>query len=540
MILEFKNSEIIEKSLYKELKFDSFLSLFEIKMPILADKKLSPLTSACGKKHFADLLSLELSIKKANTDLSLLIKQSQQLPYLDTLILFFKKKELEQFHIFTLGNFLKKNTDLIKTEKAFPLEICRPDIYSNMLNIIKPFTDNNFSIFTVDPFERKILNKIEVLTHKIEKELITFEKQIRNSTNLKMVYPYIKKISKSRGYLSDIVSSHFVKVKRTDNKYLVDYNLPDSIKELQKEKSLLYNKYKVKISNRLLKLNNLLSPFFYDFKKVYEKREHRTFNYILLWAKKKHGLCIPKFKKKYGITLKNGILPALNKKVKGNYKPLTITLNKGSNLLSGANMTGKTTVIKTVFFNLSLILFGLPVPAETVNLSFPENIRILLKSSGDINKNSSGFTRELSFITKENPQGTFILIDEFFQSTNPVCGAKLSEIFLSYFKKKEIVFFCCSHYPDLLNIKNINLLMMQDARYHDFDNKKLDFTDFIKSIPFEIKKTDSTKIKKVQKEAGKPFYLALMYPVPKFVEKKILSSIKRIENGTDIFKSKKD
>ncbi len=227
-----------------------------------------------------------------------------------------------------------------------------------------------------------------------------------------------------------------------------------------------------------------------------------------------------------GCEIKNAVLPVLKTQRKDAYTPLSLDLKKGASVLFGANMTGKTTALKTIYFHLTAIRTGLPVPAEAITLHFPNQVAFHLKSPGDIKKKLSGFGEEIVFFTKEISPGAYFLVDELFQSTDPVNGVKLSQIFLSAFSQKEMIFFCTSHYPDLLNLTDISLYWMKDVDYNQKMPDLMAAEDLLSKIPFEIERIYPDNIENVLKNSRTPLAIALHFNLPETIKEKIRDRLK--------------
>lgn len=100
----------------------------------------------------------------------------------------------------------------------------------------------------------------------------------------------------------------------------------------------------------------------------------------------------------------------------------SVTLNSGIALITGSNMSGKTTLIRTVGICALLSYMGGPVPAKTLTLG---RMRIIssMRIVDSLEENMSTFKAELvriSGIVKAGREGDALLflIDEIFRGTN--------------------------------------------------------------------------------------------------------------------------
>jgi dsDNA-specific endonuclease/ATPase MutS2 len=55
-----------------------------------------------------------------------------------------------------------------------------------------------------------------------------------------------------------------------------------------------------------------------------------------------------------------------------------------------------------------------------------------------------------------------VLVDELFQSTDPVSGAQLSKIFLEEFRNSGIFLLVTSHYSQVLKVSGLRFLRMKN------------------------------------------------------------------------------
>ena len=547
MKLEFEQ-KIVPDDLIEELDFKGFLSLFDIELPLLPRKILRPMTQDEGISHFKRLYDFQTQIEQGKLDIESLIAQSRKLPLLDAVMPFFRDQHLEQFHLYSLGRFVSENQRLSELEVNCPLSSELSESCKGIQKILGSYMKGGFSALCHTSDEKEISEQIEVLGQKLRDELTLYENEIYTQTGLRMICPYPKEISPEAENLSKILNCNLLSVTDRQNICLIDFRLPSSVETIITEKETLAQSFDQLMQDKLNSINKSLHPLFGKFSIYYERRKQRVYDYALLWAKNRYAFCFPEFQTEFGCKLRGAQLPYLRNQVK-EYVPLNLDLNQGSNVLFGANMTGKTTVLKTLYFHLTAIRMGLPVPAEAVQLHFPAQVELSLRTSGDIRKNLSSFGEEIQFFTREISSCAYILADELFQSTDPVSGTELSGIFLSEFSEKEVVFFCTSHYPEVLRVRNISLFRMKDTafdvrcsmfdvrcsmfdvrcsmfdvRCSMFEEKtesNFTFEDLLKKIPYQLESISPDNIDEALEESRKPLYIALHFPLPESVKGKI-------------------
>lgn len=152
---------------------------------------------------------------------------------------------------------------------------------------------------------------------------------------------------------------------------------------------------------------------------------------------KKH--CVPSFNKTNTINFDEVYHPLLDKPV-----PNSIALDGKSCLVTGSNMAGKTTFIKTVAINFLL--------AQTLNFTLAKKaniprlfVKTSIKRTDDITEHKSYYFREiealLEFIKLNKYQGQYIfIIDEIFRGTNTVERISAATSVLKYLAVQNYTF----------------------------------------------------------------------------------------------------
>jgi len=525
MKLEFEQ-KIVPDSLYEELCFDDFLSWFDIDIPILPRKILRPMGREKGEEHFKMLQDLQRQVDEKKLRPERIISQSQKLPFLDFVLPFYENGSLEQYHLYSLGKFVSENLLLEEIEmKSLPvseLSTCCLKIRE----ILETYTQKGFSGLCFTTEEKELREEIKKSEKEVDSKVSKYEREIYEQTGLKMIYPYPKEISTDSGNLPNIWNCEMLSVKPKKDINLVDYRLTLPVKSALSKKNSLTKGFNQLMKKKLRTINRELYPYYMEFKRCYEERKDKTFYYALLLVKQHQSLCLPTFQVPLGCTLKNAALPSLQAQKKEKYIPLNLDLDHGANVLFGANMTGKTTVLKTLYFQLTAIRMGLPLCAESIVLHFPEQVELHLKSAGNIKWNLSSFGQEIEFFTKNMSPSAYILVDELFQSTDPIGGAELSRIILQEFSTRDVVFFCTSHYPEVLNLKRIQLFRMKDVDFEEENGGAANLTYLLDSMPYKLEKILPENIGDALQESKKPLYIALHFPLPESIKERIRERLK--------------
>ncbi len=153
----------------------------------------------------------------------------------------------------------------------------------------------------------------------------------------------------------------------------------------------------------------------------------------------------PKFIQE-GIFIKDGFHPSLIK-LKNDIVPNDTILNDGTMIvLTGANMSGKSTYLKYNAIICLLSQIGSYIPANAADLPIVDKLFIRQGSTDDIINNNSSFMVEmndLKFILDNATNSSFVLLDEPAKSTNAKEGGAIARAFCEYlldnFKAKIII-----------------------------------------------------------------------------------------------------
>ena len=159
----------------------------------------------------------------------------------------------------------------------------------------------------------------------------------------------------------------------------------------------------------------------------------------------------PVFKNEITINIVNGVHPLLEEPVAN-----TIHLDKKGMVLTGSNMSGKSTFLRMVGVNIVLAQVFDLVLAETYEGSI-FNIVTSISPKDDVNAGKSyymaeveGILRIIEALKKDVP--VFCVIDEIFRGTNPVERVAASAAILEYINKYNAITFVATHDRELTDM----------------------------------------------------------------------------------------
>lgn len=188
------------------------------------------------------------------------------------------------------------------------------------------------------------------------------------------------------------------------------------------------------------------------------------------------------------------LLQEQNKK----FQPININFGKETIVITGANMAGKSVLLKTLSLAQYLFQFGFYIPAQSAQLAIVDEI---ICSMGDSQSETSGlssFAVEILTIDKIIKAGragkrVLALVDELARTTNPEEGKCLVNNFIQLTQKLGITALVTTHYSGIqtngrrLRVKGLQLDGQQTitpGNISDFMDYALVPTDF-DEVPME-------------------------------------------------------
>lgn len=155
------------------------------------------------------------------------------------------------------------------------------------------------------------------------------------------------------------------------------------------------------------------------------------------------------------------------------FQPVDITYGLSPTLITGANMGGKTVVLKTLTLCQLLFQFGFGVPAESARIAVKDEIYFCIGDEQSLEKGLSSFAAEMKNIdavikaSRKNKK-LLALIDEPARTTNPTEGAALVWSLLRVLSGKDMSLVMTTHY-------DIEPGSARCLRVKGFENGKMDY-----------------------------------------------------------------
>ncbi len=170
-------------------------------------------------------------------------------------------------------------------------------------------------------------------------------------------------------------------------------------------------------ANRLMTTTSQLSSIYGDLKDSMAKTEVQL-SLIFLYVFQTKTL--PTFSKNISINAKNVFHPLI-KRSEAKANSITIQSDHPIILITGSNMSGKSTFLRTIGINQMLTLIGASVFADDFQTFFGKTLTCI-RVSDSIQQGASYFYSEVSrishLLSEANKQPSLFLIDEIFKGTN--------------------------------------------------------------------------------------------------------------------------
>ena len=149
----------------------------------------------------------------------------------------------------------------------------------------------------------------------------------------------------------------------------------------------------------------------------------------------------------------NPYIAWLLKKSGKEFTPVSVKLRRGTAILTGANMGGKSVALKTFTLNIMLFQMGFYVFAEKAILPLFDNVHLISEDPQSADRGLSSFAAEvvkLRHISSDLERGfSFIALDEFARGTNPREGSGLVRAVALYLNGKNSVSILTTHYDNI-------------------------------------------------------------------------------------------
>jgi len=138
-----------------------------------------------------------------------------------------------------------------------------------------------------------------------------------------------------------------------------------------------------------------------------------------------------------------------------NFQAVDLKIPQKPCLITGANMAGKTVLLKTLCLTQYLFQFGFFVPALSAQIRIADAVLTCMEDEQSDLKGLSSFAAEILNVNnmlQETTKGRkpFILIDELAQTTNPVEGSAIINSVLEILNENKVQSVITTHFSNII------------------------------------------------------------------------------------------
>ena len=308
----------------------------------------------------------------------------------------------------------------------------------------------------------KELDELKDIRKNAKKYLSSLEQKERersNIPNLKIGY------NKVFGYYLEVSKSHISKVKpefgwerkqtlTTGERYITSELKEKEAKILNAEDKIVELEYEL-----FIEIKEILKQNIKTLKETSSQIGYLDAITSLSVVSEKHNLVRPTFNNKNEVNIKNGFHPVVNIVSEKEFVKNDCIINNGVTtlLITGPNMSGKSTYMRQLAIIVIMAQIGSFVPADEANLPIFDQIFTRIGASDDLVSGESTFMVEMleakNAITSAT-KNSLILFDELGRGTATYDGMAIAESILEFVNKNigAITLFS-THYHELTEME---------------------------------------------------------------------------------------
>lgn len=160
-----------------------------------------------------------------------------------------------------------------------------------------------------------------------------------------------------------------------------------------------------------------------------------------------HSCCLPEFVDS-GLKITNLASPVYPRHVRNDFVP-----NEKITVITGPNMGGKSTFLRSVALNIIIAQMGMPVLASSMKMPIFDSVFTRIGAADSLARGESTFMTELLETSKILNQATancFVIIDELGRGTSTEDGYAIARAVLDYLKNTGCFVLFSTHYHELV------------------------------------------------------------------------------------------
>lgn len=233
--------------------------------------------------------------------------------------------------------------------------------------------------------------------------------------------------------------------------------LHDEVSNLLLQQDAIQNEVLQKISSQLFELTDLLAEG--QRQMAYTDLMQAKATQAIAWQLTKPTIAGDKTSYRGIVNLR---LLHRNQKQHLRYQPVDVTLQSGVCFITGANMAGKTVVLKTIGCAQLMAQFGMFVPAAQADIVLVDDVLFCIGDEQNEMNGLSSFASEIIKISDTLQRAAYqhllILIDEPARTTNPIEGKAIVHAIGKILDEERSLSLITTHYSQLgLNCRRLRV-----------------------------------------------------------------------------------
>lgn len=196
----------------------------------------------------------------------------------------------------------------------------------------------------------------------------------------------------------------------------------------------------------------------------------------LALVSKKNRYVRPTFTNTRSVSIKNGRHPVVEQSIKGDFVQNDIVIDdKGILLITGPNMSGKSTYMRMFAQHVVMAQMGSFIPADSAELPLFDQIFTRIGASDDLSLGQSTFMVEMletNDAIKHATDQSLLIFDEIGRGTATYDGMALAQAIIEYVHEKiKCITLFSTHYHELTvletslkRLKNIHVMAAEEKR----------------------------------------------------------------------------
>ena len=229
----------------------------------------------------------------------------------------------------------------------------------------------------------------------------------------------------------------------------------DEKAELQRQVNALFEQQNEIQQRVVADLSQRLTAYCEALTEAFDRMAYTDFLFAKATLAQSWKLCRPQIADSGSTfaSLWNPRLRQRNKELGLRYQPVDISLQEGVCLITGANMAGKTVLLKTVGVAQLMAQFGFFVPATDARMTLFDDVVFCIGDEQNEMNGLSSFASEIrkisDTVTRAANERMLILIDEPARTTNPIEGKAIVQSVVTMLEQKASTTLITTHYSQL-------------------------------------------------------------------------------------------